>query len=305
MAGDSSIVLYAALAANLGIAVTKGIAATITGSAAMFSEAVHSLVDTTNQLLLLYGQRRAKRPADEMHPLGYGQELYFWSFVVAILVFSLGAGVSVYEGVHAIRAPEEVSRPVINYIVLGIAFVFEGASWTIALRAFNRQKGDRGWWQAFRDSKDPAVFIPLFEDSAALTGVLIAAGALGLAHALDAPVIDGVGSILIGVLLATVAFLLARESKHLLIGEQADPALGRDLRRWAERQEGVVAAVEVITLQLAPDQIAAILSVDIDDDLNGAGAEALVMRLERDAKAAFEPLSRVFVRPHDSPVAAG
>ena len=305
MADGSSLVLYAALAANLGIAVTKGIAAAITGSSAMFSEAVHSLVDTTNQLLLLWGQRRAKRPPDEMHPLGYGQELYFWSFVVAILVFSLGAGVSVYEGVHAIRQPEEVSRPVVNFVVLGIAFLFEGASWIVALREFRRQKGDRGWWRAFRDSKDPAVFIPLFEDTAALIGVTIAAGALILAHGLDAPVIDGVGSILIGLLLGTVAFLLARESKHLLIGEQADPALSADLRAWMARQDGVVAVVEVITLQLAPDQIAAILSVDIDDGIDGAGAEALVMRLERDARRAFEPLSRVFVRPQDSPVADG
>ena len=302
---ESNIVIYAALAANVAIAVTKGIAAAMTGASSMFSEAIHSLVDCTNQVLLLFGQKRAKRPPDDMHPLGYGQELYFWSFVVAILVFSLGAGISFYEGYLGIADPERVSRPMINYIVLGIAFLFEGTSWTLALREFSHSVGEGGWWQAFKDSKDPAVFIPLFEDTAALTGILIAATALFLAHWLDMPAIDGVGSILIGLVLAIVAFLLARESKHLLIGEQAHPELNRKMRAWLERQEGVSKVVEVISLQLAPHEIAAILTVDIDDGMSGGDAEQLAMRLERKATEEFDDLSRVFVRPRDAPDHAG
>ena len=205
-----NLVLYGALAANVGIAVAKFVAAAITGSSSMLTEGVHSLVDSGNQLLLLYGQKRATRPPDSRHPFGYGRELYFWAFVVAILVFALGSGISIYEGWKHIREPEPLSDPLINYVVLGVAFVLEGGSWTIAVREFAKAKGDTRWWEAVRDSKDPATFIVLFEDSAALVGLLVAAVGVWVSHALEDPRIDGVASIVIGLVLAAVAALLAR-----------------------------------------------------------------------------------------------
>src|SRR3546814_530924 len=221
----ANIVLYGALFANLGIAVAKFIAAAISGSSSMLSEGVHSLVDSGNQLLLLRGQARAKRPPDSRHPFGYGRELYFWAFVVAILLFAIGAGISVYQGWIHILDPEPLRDPTINYIVLAVAFLLEGTSWAIAVREFDAGRGGLGWWQAVRRSKDPAGFIVLFEDSAALAGLIIAAAGIWLSHATGDARIDGGASIAIGLILTAVAILLAREAKELLIGEAADPAL--------------------------------------------------------------------------------
>ena len=293
----ANIVIYAALLANLGIAVAKFIAAAITGSSSMLTEGVHSMVDTGNQGLLLYGQYRAKRPPDAEHPFGYGRELYFWAFVVAILIFGLGAGVSVYEGWKHIAAPEPLFNPLINYVVLGVAFALEGTSWSIAMREFAASKGDASWWQAVRNSKDPATFIVLFEDSAALAGLIVAAIGVWASHAWGDPRIDGWASIVIGVILAGMAALLAREAKGLLIGERADPALIREIREMLEAEPCITAVNHVRTIHTAPDRVFVAISADFSDGLRMGEAETLIERIEHRLKATLPQLSSIYIRP--------
>ncbi len=263
----TNIVLYGALFANLGIAVAKFVAAAVSGSSSMLTEGVHSLVDSGNQVLLLYGQSRAKRPPDALHPFGYGRELYFWAFVVAILIFAIGAGVSIYEGWSHIADPEPLRDPTINYIVLGVAFLLEGTSWTIAVREFNAGRGGQGWWKAVRRSKDPAGFIVLFEDSAALLGLAIAAVGVWASHWTGDARIDGMASIAIGAVLAAVAVLLAREAKGLLIGESADPDLVVTIWRLLDRRAEITAVNHVRTIHTAPDSVFVAVSADFDDAL--------------------------------------
>jgi len=293
----ANIVLYGALFANLGIAVAKFVAAAISGSSSMLSEGVHSLVDSGNQLLLLYGQARAQRPPDNRHPFGYGRELYFWAFVVAILIFAVGAGVSIYEGWTHIVDPEPLRDPTINYIVLGIAFLLEGASWTIAVRAFDAGRHGQSWWQAIRRSKDPAGFIILFEDSAALAGLIIAAAGVWLSHWTGDARIDGGASIVIGLILAAVAILLAREAKELLIGEAADPALIRAIRRIVENYPEISGVNHVRTIHTAPDAIFVAVSADFEDQLAMGDAEAVIERIEAELKAMSPNISSIYIRP--------
>src|SRR5437016_14085811 len=214
---SSKKVVYAALVGNVLVALTKFAAAGLTGSSAMVSEAIHSLVDTGNEILLLYGLRRAARPPDELHPLGHGREPYFWSFLVMFLLFALGAGVSVYEGISHVIAPVPISHSIVNYVVLGLAFLFEGISWGVALREFRSAKGKRGYFEAVRQSKDPTMFMVLFEDTAELIGLMIALAGIATSEALDRSVLDGAASIGIGVLLGVVAMFLARAGKGLLL----------------------------------------------------------------------------------------
>lgn len=293
----ANIVIYAALAANLGIAVSKFVAAAISGSSSMLTEGVHSLVDTGNQGLLLYGQYRAKRAPDADHPFGYGRELYFWAFIVAILIFGLGAGVSVYEGWKHIAAPEELRDPLINYVVLAIAFALEGTSWWIAMREFAKSKGEHGWWQAIRDSKDPAGFIVLFEDSAALAGLVVAAAGVWASHHWGDPRIDGWASIVIGVILAGVAVLLARESKGLLIGERANPDMVAAIRTLLEAEPCITHVNHVRTIHTAPDRVFVAVSADFADALPMGEAETLIERLEQRLKAREPKLSSIYIRP--------
>lgn len=293
----ANIVIYAALAANLGIAVAKFVAAAISGSSSMLTEGVHSLVDTGNQGLLLYGQYRAKRAPDADHPFGYGRELYFWAFIVAILIFGLGAGVSVYEGWKHIAAPEELRDPLINYVVLAIAFALEGTSWWIAMREFAKSKGEHGWWQAIRDSKDPAGFIVLFEDSAALAGLVVAAAGVWASHHWGDPRIDGWASIVIGVILAGVAVLLARESKGLLIGERANPDMVAAIRTLLEAEPCITHVNHVRTIHTAPDRVFVAVSADFADALPMGEAETLIERLEQRLKAQEPKLSSIYIRP--------
>jgi cation diffusion facilitator family transporter len=294
---SSWIAVWAALIGNLLVAVTKAGAAAWTGSSAMLSEAVHSFVDTGNELLLLYGMRRSRRRPDRMHPLGYGRELYFWSFVVALLIFALGAGVSVYKGMAEVRAPEPISDPYVNYIVLGLALLFEGASWTISLRQVRRAKGELGYFEAFRRSKDPPSFMVLFEDSAALLGIAIAALGTFATASLHIAVADGMASIAIGLVLAAVSVLLARESKSLLIGERADAHLSDAIVGIAGAEPGVTRANGVMTTQLAPDQIVAALSVDFEDSLTAREVEACVRDIERKVRATYPEVRELFVKP--------
>jgi cation diffusion facilitator family transporter len=301
----ANIVLYGALFANLGIAAAKFIAAAVSGSSSMLSEGVHSLVDSGNQLLLLHGQARAKRAPDSRHPFGYGRELYFWAFVVAILIFAIGAGISVYQGWIHIHDPEPLRDPTINYIVLAVAFLLEGTSWAIAVREFDAGRGELGWWQAVRRSKDPAGFIVLFEDSAALAGLIIAAVGIWLSHATGDARIDGIASIAIGLILAAVAILLAREAKELLIGEAADPALIAAIRAIVEAHPEISAINHVRTIHTAPDSIFVAVSADFEDDLRMGHAETLIETIEGELKAASPLISSIYIRPEKREDAVG
>ncbi len=300
-ASQSKKVVLAALAGNSLIAVAKFIAAAITGSAAMFSEAVHSLVDTGNQLLLLYGMRRARRPADDTHPFGYGMELYFWSFVVAVLVFALGAGLSIYEGVHQLADPRPLTDPTVNYIVLGVAFLFETGAWLVALREFNRSRGDTSIFQAVRASKDPALFAVLFEDSAAMLGLLVAFFGILLAHRFHLIWMDGAASIFIGLILTVAAVLMARESKGLLIGESAHPEVVAGIHRVADADPHICRVGRVLTMHLGPEDVLLNLSLDFEDHLSAAEVEDTVADLSHRIRKAHPAITRVFIEAQDRP----
>jgi cation diffusion facilitator family transporter len=294
--------VHAALIGNVLVAVTKAVAGAWTGSASMQSEAVHSFVDTGNELLLLYGIRRAGQRADPEHPLGHGRELYFWSFIVALLVFALGAGVSLYQGIAHLRHPEPIEDPFVNYIVLGLSFIFEGASWMVSWKQFKETKGSQDVYTAFKRSKDPASFMVLFEDSAALVGIVIAALATLVATMGGMPRADGIGSILIGLVLAITAILLARESKSLLVGEQADRKLNEAIIQLAATEPGIERVNGVITAQLAPDQILDALSVEFPDELTTSQIERQVLDLERKLRANNPAIFAVFVKPQTKAV---
>lgn len=293
------VAVLAALVGNVLVAVTKAIAAAVTGSSAMLAEAVHSLVDTTNEVLLLYGMRSARRRADREHPAGYGRELYFWSFVVALLMFSLGACVSILQGARRLAAPEPIESPLVSEVVLALSFAFEGWSWLVSVRQFRRAKGPAGWYEAFRESKDPPLFLVVFEDSAALAGIAIAAAGTVLSAHFGLEWADGAASILIGLVLAGTSLLLARESKSLLIGERADGALIEDILRIANEACGSSRANGVLTIQLAPDEIMAAMSMAFDDRMTAPEIEALVQDIEQRVNAAHPEVHSLFVKPQD------
>ncbi|HEV2622025.1 MAG TPA: cation diffusion facilitator family transporter [Frateuria sp.] len=290
-------VVYAALAGNLAIAVAKFVAADFSGSSAMLSEGVHSLVDTANELLLLYGMHRASKPPDAIHPFGHGRELYFWSFIVALLVFALGAGVSLFEGVGHLHRPEPMSDPLINYLVLGVSMMFEGGSWYLAVREFRSVKGAMGYFEAFRKSKDPSTFTVLLEDSAALIGLLIAFAGVACAQALDMPRLDGAASIGIAVVLAVAAGLLARESKGLLIGEPAHPKLRDSLLEIAAADPGVGHVNGVLTVQMGPHTVVAALSAEFEDGLTTPQIEECINRIEQAIKSRHAEVTSLFIKP--------
>lgn len=295
----SRLVVHAALAGNLLVALTKFAAAWWTGSSAMLSEAIHSTVDTADQVVLLYGLKRAERPPDTLHPLGYGRELYFWSFIVALLMFTLGAGVTAYEGVDHILRPQPIENAAVAYIVLGCAAVFEGTSWAFALREFHRAKGDVGYFEAVRRSKDPPTFIVLFEDSAALIGLLIAFLGTFLAQRLDLPLLDGAASLGIAAVLGVTALMLAVESKGLLIGEPASLELRRAIMRTASRVDGIERAQIVFTVHMAPDQVVIALSLEFRDSMTAPDIERAIDALEAAIQAAHPEVIAVFVKPED------
>ena len=297
---SSRRVVYAALAGNLVTALIKFAAAALTGSSAMLSEGVHSLVDTINQLLLLYGLKRARKRPDTSHPFGYGRELYFWSFIVALLVLALGAGVSLYEGVVHLQNPAPMERALINYLVLGASFASEAASWWIALNAFRATKGKQGYFDAFRTSKDPSTFMVLFEDTAALLGLLIAAAGITFAQALNMPQLDGVASIGISLVLAVSSMLLARETKELLIGEAARPQVRESILRIAGKDPDVRGVNGVLTVQMGPNQVVAALSAEFQDELTTTQIEQCVSRIEAAIKAAHLDVTTLFVKPQSA-----
>jgi cation diffusion facilitator family transporter len=292
---SSKTVIYAALAGNLLVASTKFAAAIYTGSSAMLSEAVHSAVDSGNQILMLLGLRRAARPATAAHPFGHGLQLYFWTFVVAVLIFGLGAGVSILEGIDKLQNPHPVQSPVVNYIVIALALLFEGAVWLIAVRAFREAKGPRGWLQAVRQSKDPTVFTVLFEDTAALLGLLAALLGIWLSQELDMPAFDGVASVVIGFILAGTATFLAWECQSLLTGEGVSPEVRASIQQIASTEPGVVRPNEILTMHFGPKDVLVALSLDFEDRRSAAEVEAAVTQIERRIKTAHPEVSRVFV----------
>lgn len=293
--GGSKTIIYAALIGNALIAVTKFAAAAYTGSSAMLSEAVHSVVDTGNQGLLLLGISRSKRPADEKHPFGYGMELYFWTFIVAILIFGVGAGISFYEGFSKLAEPHAVASYTVNYIVLGLAMVFEGVAWTLAYREFNRVRGERSILQEVRQAKDPTVFTVLFEDTAAMLGLIVAFIGLLCAQFLHIAWADAAASIGIGVILSLTALGLAYETKSLLTGEAATDATINEIRRMALDQPSVKGINELRTLHFGPDSILASVSLDFEDHSTLTDVERTVASLERRIKTTFPEISNVFV----------
>ncbi|HEY0179073.1 MAG TPA: cation diffusion facilitator family transporter [Dokdonella sp.] len=297
-----TIVVVLALLGNLAIAVSKGVAAALTGSSAMASEAVHSLIDTTNEVLLLYGLHRSHVPPDRRHPFGHDREVYFWSFIVALLIFALGAGVSAYEGVSRLRDPRPLHAFGVSLAVLGVAFVFEGISWIASLRELRRSRGEDGLIAAVRRSKDPSTFTVFLEDSAALIGIGLAAAGLLAARLSGRAEFDALASIAIALLLGATSFFLARETKGLLIGEQADPRVHESLLRIAATDPAIAHANGIVTVQLGPERVLAALSAEFRDELAAPQIEACVTRLERAFADAHPEVSVLFVKPQASEV---
>ena len=297
----SSFVIYGAIAANIAIAATKFAVAGITGSSAMLSEAIHSSVDTFNGVLLLVGTRLSQRPATPEHPFGHGKELYFWSLIVAVLIFGLGGGVSFFEGVHHIQHPEPLHDPFWNYLVLAAAALFEGTSFTIALRQFLRQAGTTPFWEAIHRSKDPTTYTVLAEDAAALVGLAIAALGIALSHGLNMPALDGAASLLIGMLLAGVATLLVWESRGLLIGEGIRPRTAQAIRAIAIAQPQVRDVGRVLSMYLGPADALVTMELDFDEGTDAADAAAAVAKIERQVRERFPMIRRLFVESGSAP----
>ena len=295
MASGSKKVILAALVGNSLIAVTKFIASAMTGSSAMFSEGIHSLVDTGNQGLLLYGLKAAKKPADEEFPFGHGKEIYFWSFVVAILIFAVGAGISIYEGVHHILHPAEISTPMINYIVLTLAIIFEGGALYVALKEFNKARGKLGYLKAVQRGKDPSLFVVLFEDSAAMLGLLIALAGVTLTQVTGQPVWDGIASVVIGCMLAATAFWLAIETKGLLIGEGADKETVDNINTLAAAHKEVESVNEILTLHMGPEFILANISTQFKRGLKTGRIEEIIHSLDKSIKEKHPYIKRIFI----------
>jgi cation diffusion facilitator family transporter len=304
--GGSKLAVVAAVAANLAIAIIKFIAAAITGSSAMISEGIHSLVDTGNGALLLLGMDRAKRPADEGHPFGHGKALYFWSLVVAVSIFGIGGGMSLYEGIAHIRhvAPgAELSDPTVNYIVLAVALVVEGFSFSVAIREFWRAKGDRSPWQFIRESKDPSLYTVVLEDSAAMVGLVFAFLGVFFGHLFSNPYLDGAASIAIGLLLMAVAWVLAAETKGLLLGEGVDAAELAELRALVESDADVARAGDILTMYMGPNDLLVNLGVSFRPGVTAEGIHESVRRIEAAITERHPECTRVYIEAESLPVA--
>ncbi len=295
MAASSKKVIIAALIGNTLIAITKFGAAAITLSSAMLSEAIHSLVDTGNQVLLLYGLKRSQKPADKEFPFGYGKELYFWSFVVAIMIFAVGAGISIYEGVQHLLHPKPIQKPMVNYIVLALAMLFEGAAWFFALRAFREHKGKMGYLRAVREGKDPSLFVVLFEDSAAMLGLAVAFLGVLLTDLTGILYFDGSASVIIGLILGGTAAWLAYETKSLLIGESASPEVVQSIRDTAIAYPQIEHVNKIFTMHMGPEYILVNLSVDFADATNAEEIETVVEALDKELKDKHPTVKRIFV----------
>ena len=301
MAGETSerpITVYGAITSNLVIAVAKFVAAAFTGSSAMLSEGIHSLADTGNEMLLLLGLRRSDKPADELHPFGHGQEIYFWGLIVAMVLFGLGGGLSIYEGISHLLSPSKLEDPTWNYVVLAIGVVAEGTSWTIALRELLRRREEgESLWHAMRFSKDPSIFIVLGEDSAALIGLALAFLGVFLSHLLAEPFWDGSASVAIGLVLVVVALFLAYESRNLLVGESADREVVRRIREIALADPDVIEAETPLTMHLAPNRVLVNMIVEFRPDIEAQAVAAAAERIRKEVNKEISSVHEIFVKP--------
>jgi len=295
MASSRKLVIYAALVGNALIAIMKFIAAFMTGSSAMFSEGIHSVVDTGNQILLLYGLKQAKKPADDRFPFGHGKDIYFWSFVVAIMIFAVGAGISIYEGVHRLLNPSPLQNIMVNYIVLSLAMIFEGAAWFFALKEFKQAKGKWGYIEAVQLGKDPSIFVVLFEDSAAMLGLLVALLATILTQVTGNLYFDGIASIIIGFILAGTALWLAFETKSLLIGESANIHVVNGIKKITRTYDKIEHVNEVLTIHMGPEFILVNISVEFRDEATATEIEDTVSQLDAEIKNEYENVKRIFI----------
>ena len=299
---ESKVAIYGAIGANVAIAATKFVVAGITGSSAMLSEGIHSAVDTFNGVLLLVGIRLSQRPATPEHPFGHGKELYFWSLIVAVLIFGLGGGVSFYEGIQHIRKPEPMRDPTWNYVVLALAFLFEGTSFLIALRQFRAQARGVPFWRALGQSKDPTTYTVLAEDSAALIGLAVAALGIYLSHRFGMPELDGAASVVIGLLLAGVAVLLIGQARGLLIGEGIRPETARAIRSLAMEQPSVSDVGHVLSMYIGPDEVLAIVDVNFKEGTATGEAADAISAIEGQVRARFPMIRRLFIEASEAPV---
>jgi cation diffusion facilitator family transporter len=303
VAGKTSerpITVYGAIISNLVIAVAKFVAAAFTGSSAMLSEGIHSLADTGNEMLLLLGLRRSDKPADELHPFGHGQEIYFWGLIVAMVLFGLGGGLSIYEGISHLLSPSTLEDPTWNYVVLAIGVLAEGTSWTIALRELLRRREEgESLWHAMRFSKDPSIFIVLGEDSAALIGLTLAFLGVFLSHRLEEPLWDGTASVAIGLVLVVVALYLAYESRNLLVGESADRQVVRRIREIALADPDVIGAETPLTMHLAPNRVLVNMQVEFKAAIEAQAVAAATERIRKQVNTEFSSVEEIFVKPTD------
>jgi cation diffusion facilitator family transporter len=300
MAGakSSKVPVYAALGANIAIGIAKFIGAAISGSSAMLSEGIHSVVDSANELLLLYGLKQSQVAPDEQFPLGRGQELYFWSLMVAVLIFALGGGISIYEGFDSLDHPQVGSHALLSYIVLGTAALFEGTALIISIRAFNQsypRKADVTLWQAILDSKDPSLFIVIVEDAAALIGISIALAGVILTQFFQNALYDGIASIVIGLLLILVAILLISKTKGLLIGESASQSVRKSIKAIVKSDVAVSDLGPPITLHLGPREVMLAMHIEFRNDLSADDIEAAVRRIKRSIRATHAEVARIFI----------
>jgi cation diffusion facilitator family transporter len=289
--------IYSALAANLLISITKFIAGAFSNSAAMISEGIHSLVDTVNQILLLYGLKQSQKPADALRPFGYGKELYFYSFIVSILIFGLGGGISIYQGISHVLQPEPLEDPTWNYVVLALSILFEGASLVVATKEFNRSRGELSWWNAIVRSKDPSNFLVLFEDGAAVSGLLVVMLCIFLGHRYNIPELDGVGSILVGLILVIVSIILARESRSLLMGEGIMPENQKRIIAIAERDPAVIKVQHLLSTYQSPEVIVLMLIITFQEELETAEINSAIERIRASIKNEYNLVRFVIIQP--------
>jgi cation diffusion facilitator family transporter len=295
MAGETRTAVVAAVIGNLAIAATKFVAAAFSGSAAMLAEAIHSLVDTGNGGLMLYGLHRSRKPADEDHPFGYGHELYFWTLMVGILVFALGGGMSIVTGISHLAEPRPPQNALWNYAVLGIAMVFEGSSWWFGLKAFQSELRGRGVFETIHATKNPANFAVLLEDSAALLGLAFALVGIFLAEKLDAPWIDGASSIAIGLLLCFVSFVMVFESKELLVGEGMEKRTLRHLRAIVAHDPAVECVDRLSTMYLGPEEVMLVIALQFRLETPLAEIRRAIARIKREIQARYPRVRHVFI----------
>ncbi|EAZ89714.1 cation diffusion facilitator family transporter [Crocosphaera chwakensis] len=297
MPEESTRTIYAAMIANIAIGVAKFFGAAISGSSAMLSEGIHSVVDSINEVLLLYGLKRSKKEPDEDHPLGHGQEIYFWSLVVAVLIFALGGGISIYEGFKSFHDSRESTNAIVSYGVLSIAAVFEGTALFISVQEFNQERSDNNinFWKALRRSKNPTTFVVIFEDTAALLGIVVAILGVFLSELTGTIFYDGLASIIIGVILTIVAIVLVIETKGLLIGESAFPEVRDSIKNIVVKDTSVYKVESPITLQLGPTDILLALSIEFQDDLTSDQIEVAIRRIKADIWASHHEVKRIFI----------